>query len=191
MRGDECQAPPASLKQVPGCSPTSLLLGEPYRQHARLATQLHHVYAGHAAGNQHLPRSLAALETGEQDAARLVRQVIADQIFFFVDIVVIVADQHLEPAGAHHFVDGLQSVDEQLVGQRRNQHNHRLAARRSQRPGSGVGDIAKARCRGHHFFHQCRSHGADTAQGAGGCDRGNPGKPGHFCQSGSTGSAGA
>ncbi|MNC44216.1 hypothetical protein D3C75_931160 [compost metagenome] len=149
------------------------------------------MHTGHATGRQHLPRCLAALEPGQQHAAGLVGQVVADQVLFFGKIVVIVADQHLEPARAHDLMNGFQRIDEQLVGQRRDQHHHRLAARRRQGTGRRVGHIAKARRGSNDLFHRLRRNRADPAQGARSGNRGNPGKPGHFSQSGTTGSTGA
>ena len=75
------------------------------------------MHTRHTTGGQHLARRIAALEAGQQHAARLIGQVVADQVLFFGKVVVIVADQHLKPTRAHDLVDGLQGIDEQLVGQ--------------------------------------------------------------------------
>ncbi|MNP36260.1 hypothetical protein D3C76_1296340 [compost metagenome] len=149
------------------------------------------MHTGHAAGGQHLLGHVAAIKTGEQDATRLVSQVVADQVLFFGDIVVIVTDQHLKPTGPHHLVDGLQGVDEQLVGQRRDQYHDRLALCRGQRPCCRVGHVAKAGGGDLDLLDQLRCHRADPAQRTRSSNRGNPGKPGHFSQGGTTGSTGA
>ncbi|MNJ45237.1 hypothetical protein D3C77_403240 [compost metagenome] len=170
---------------------TGLLLGETHRHALLLQPQLHHVHTGHATGVEHLLGRFAAIKTGEQHATRLIGQIVANQVLFFGDIVVIVTDQHFKAARAHDLVDGLQGLDEQLVGQRRNQHHDRLALRRGQRPGRRVGDITEGGCCQLDLLDQLRGNGADPAQGARSGNRGNPGKPGHFSQSGTTGSTGA
>lgn len=118
-------------------------LGEADAIEPGAGVQVHHVHAGNAAGLDHPPGALGALEAGQQQAARLVGQVVADQVLFLVARVVEVADQHLQALWPQYRVDRLEGLDEQQVGQRRHQHRHAVALRRGQRARRGVGHVAE------------------------------------------------
>ncbi|MNN17493.1 hypothetical protein D3C81_1306830 [compost metagenome] len=146
------------------------------------------MHARHTTGAEHLLGCLAAVKTGQQYAARLIGQIIANQVLFFGDIVVIVTNQYFKTARPHHFMDSFQGLDEQLVGQRRNQHHDRLALRRCQRPSGRVGNITERSGGQLDLLDQFRGNRADPAQGPRRSNWGNPGKPGNFSQSGTTSS---
>ncbi|MCY1180191.1 hypothetical protein D9M73_206210 [compost metagenome] len=171
-----------------GGDDAGLFLREAHRHDPRCRHQFHHVHAGYTAACQHASRAFGAVETGQQNAPRLVPQVVANQLLLFLDVIVKITDQHFQAARAHDFVNGLKGFDEQLVGQRRDQHHHRLALRRRQGSGRRVGDITQAQRGLLDLFHQVRGNSGDTAQGAGSGDGGNPGKTGNFRQGGASGS---
>jgi malate synthase len=142
LRRDIGQTPPAPAQQMPRRFSPCLLLGKPHTWLRTRRVQFHHVHAGHTARCQQLLRRRTAVKAGQQDPARSLRKMTAQQVLFFYRRVVIVADHHFEPAGPQNRLNGLKGFDKQLVGQRRHQHHNRLTVRGRQSPCSRIGDIA-------------------------------------------------
>ena len=72
----------------------------------RLA-QFHHVHTGKPAGAEQVPGGFGAVEPRQQHAHWPMRQVVTHEALFFLTAVVVITDQHLDTAGAHHFMNRL------------------------------------------------------------------------------------
>ncbi len=166
-----------------------LELGEADAIEPRAGVQFHHVHAGNIAGLDHASGAFGAVETGQQQTTRLIGHVVAQQVFFFVPGIVVVADHHFETLGSQDPMNGFQGVDEQQVGQRRHQHHHRMALGRSQGAGGGVDDVVELHGGLADLFHQIDGYGADAAQGTGGGDRADTGQACDFVERRATGGA--
>lgn len=90
-------------------------LRKPDAIHPGSAVQFHHVHARNVARLDHPSRTFRAIKPGQQKPARLVRHVIAQEVFFFVAGIVEVADQYFEALGREHPMNGFQRVDKQRL----------------------------------------------------------------------------
>ncbi|MCY1543232.1 hypothetical protein D9M68_790390 [compost metagenome] len=142
--------------------------------------QLHHGDDGAAATAKNLPRALGALEAGEQQTGRLVRQVGAQQTFVLFGTVVADADHHLETGGHQHPLDRLDGVDEYRVGQRRDQHRHQVGFGAGQRPRRRIGHVAQRLGRLHDLRAQRIGNPFRLRQGARGGHQRATGGLGHI-----------
>jgi hypothetical protein len=109
---DVGQALAAFGNQVPGRRFPRLELGKTNAVEPGAGVQFHHVHAGNVAGLDHPPGAFGAVETGQQQTPWLIGHVVAQQVFFLVTGIVIVADHHLETLGPQDPMDGFQGVDE-------------------------------------------------------------------------------
>lgn len=89
----------AALQQVLCHGIACVLLREARAVHAWGSRHLHQVHAGHAAGGNHLACVFGAIKACHQQACRAVGQVGAQQLLFFLRVVVGHANQGLVAQG--------------------------------------------------------------------------------------------
>ena len=93
-------------------------------------------------------------------------QVGAQQLLFFLRVVVGHANQGLVAQGKEHAVHGIQHIHKQSVGEQRHQHGHLHAALRCQRTRCGVGHIAQLLHGDLHAVDQVLRYAAFAPQSA-------------------------
>ena len=110
------------------------------------------------------------------------RELFAQQLFFLARVVVRDADQRLESGLTQRTLRGFEQIDEEGIGQHRNQDRHVRAVPRRQRACSRVGDVAEPLGSRAHAFNQIRVDGASARQGARDRDRADVGGAGNVGQ---------
>ena len=91
-------------------------------------------------------------------------QLLAQELFFFLCVVVRDANQGLVARLTQRFLDGLQHVHKQVVRQHRNQHRDVVAVARGEGACCGVRCVAQLLRRGFDAFGQIAGHGPFSAQ---------------------------
>ncbi|MCY1535739.1 hypothetical protein D9M68_711570 [compost metagenome] len=166
LGGHEGDAFAPALHQVLGDGMAGLDLREAHAIHIGRLRELHQIHTGHTAGGDHLARGFGAVKTREQQTGRAVREVAAQQLFFFLRLVVRHANHGLVAVGQQRAVHRFEHVHKQGVGQQGNEHRHLRAALRSEGARGRVGHIAELRGGTLDALHQIGGHAPLAAQRA-------------------------
>jgi hypothetical protein len=175
-----CKRDPAvsSVQQVPGHRRCGIDLGEADTVHPGLVAQLHEVDARHVAGGEQRERACAVLEARHQHPGRAVQQLLTQQLLFLRRVVVGHADQGLVARRAQGALHGLEHVDEQRVGEHRDQQGDMVAVPRGEGACRRIGRVAEARRGRLHPRHQLRIDRTLSAQRARHGDRAHASRQG-------------
>ena len=170
----------ATRQQVQGQRRCGSVLREPYAGQRRVDRDFHHVHAGRG-GNQ-AARTAGLVQSGQQQAGRSVQKLFLHQLLLGLRVVMGDADQGLEAGFVQGLLRRFQQIDEQSVGQRRDQHRHMVAALRRQRARRRVRHVGQALGGLEHTLDQGWGHGRLATQGAGSSHGADLGQPRHVGQ---------
>ena len=151
----------ATRQQVQGQRRSGSVLREPYAGQRSVGRHFHHVHAGR--GGDQAARTAGLVQPGQKQAGRSVQQLFLHQLLLGLRVVMGDTDQGLEAGFIQGLLRRFQQVDEQPVGQRRDQHRHMVAALRRQRAGSRVRHIGQALGGLANARYQCRVHASLAA----------------------------
>ena len=112
------------------------------------------------------------------------RQIGAQQLFFFTGVVVGHTDECLVALGKQGAVHGVQHIDKQRVGKQGHQHRHLHTALRRQRTCGRVRNVPELLGGILHALHQFLRDPAFAPQCARGGDGTHAGKPSDIAQGG-------
>jgi hypothetical protein len=81
---------------------------------------------------------------GDKETGRPMQQQLTQQLLFLLTVVMGHAHQRLVALGAQRLLRGLEQINEQGVGQQRDQHRHVVAVARGQSARGRIGHIGQA-----------------------------------------------